>query len=57
MTTRNQAGQQEQPQASPDSQTMAVSLGQPLSGKDGDWKDVSAEKDEVEELDKMVHKL
>ena len=51
MTTRNQAGQQEQPQASPDSQTMAVSLGQPLGGKDGDCEDISTEKDEPSTAD------
>ena len=51
MTTRNQAGQQEQPQASPDSQTMAVSLGQPLGGKDGDCEDISTEKDKPSTAD------
>ena len=55
MTTQDQAGQQEQPQASPDPQTMAVSLGQtPPSGKNRDREDVAAEQDEPSALNNQL---
>ena len=55
MTTQDQASQQEQPQASPDPQTMAASLSQsPPSGENRDREDVAAEQDEPSALNSQL---